>query len=338
MIKPPSRPFSLLPWLNELLKPIGDLRDGLLVTATILYITGYLVWSFNAWQNNLGLLPALDAQYFVAGLVPVLILSLAYLIGRSVQYFLLKVWPRLVGPQAIGVWLAIRTLLLFLYWGLLGLLVVGPIFGAIVLLGFCGFLLLKKFKPNNWLFADRKQLTKQQNMARIALVLVFVSGFCAAFLLWRDELVVQLLPRYKEIFDKFWSAALIVNIIFLPPTQDKYLSWMSKLLRYFWLYLGVSALVVLGFIFYAQSLYPLLPQEFGGVRPRCAYLDMVKAEVSAETLAELVPVTTPQSNQTVVRSVPLELLYSGHEVMLVRAKGRVHEITRSVIQATKSCP
>jgi hypothetical protein len=31
--------------------------DGILVGVTLLDAAGCLVWAFNAWQNNLGLLP-----------------------------------------------------------------------------------------------------------------------------------------------------------------------------------------------------------------------------------------------------------------------------------------
>jgi hypothetical protein len=37
---------SVLVWV----KRIGDLRDGLLVGASLLYGLGYVVWSLNAWD------------------------------------------------------------------------------------------------------------------------------------------------------------------------------------------------------------------------------------------------------------------------------------------------
>jgi len=66
---------------------LGDLRDGFLVAAGASYVLGYLVWSLNAWQNNLGLLPALESQYFVAGIIPLLIIVLAVLIFRGERRF-----------------------------------------------------------------------------------------------------------------------------------------------------------------------------------------------------------------------------------------------------------
>ena len=48
--------------------------------AGIFDLFGYVVWAINANRNNLGLLPALEFQYFVAGVVPVAILLLIFLL------------------------------------------------------------------------------------------------------------------------------------------------------------------------------------------------------------------------------------------------------------------
>jgi hypothetical protein len=67
--KPPD--FDVLKWL-------GERRDGFLVGGAILYGLGYLVWSYNAWLNHLGALPALEFQYVASGIVPAAILGLAW--------------------------------------------------------------------------------------------------------------------------------------------------------------------------------------------------------------------------------------------------------------------
>jgi hypothetical protein len=40
---------------------------------SVLYVLGYLSWSAYAYDNHFGLLPALDAQYFAAGVLPALV-------------------------------------------------------------------------------------------------------------------------------------------------------------------------------------------------------------------------------------------------------------------------
>jgi hypothetical protein len=62
----------------DLLKWLGERRDGFLVAGAIVYGLGYLVWSYNAWRNHLGELPALEFQYVISGLVPAGILGLAF--------------------------------------------------------------------------------------------------------------------------------------------------------------------------------------------------------------------------------------------------------------------
>lgn len=62
----------------DLLKWIGERRDGFLVAGAVLYGLGYLVWSYNAWRNHLGQLPAIEFQYFIAGLVPGAIIATAW--------------------------------------------------------------------------------------------------------------------------------------------------------------------------------------------------------------------------------------------------------------------
>jgi hypothetical protein len=67
-----------------LLENVGKVRDGLLILGAALYGLGYLVWSNYALQNNLGLLPALDAQYFLAGVVPGLLIAFTFFTIKAV--------------------------------------------------------------------------------------------------------------------------------------------------------------------------------------------------------------------------------------------------------------
>src|SRR4051812_14103708 len=79
----------------ELMKRVGTLRDGLLVLSGILYFLGYATWSLNAWRNKLGLLPAIESQYFIAGIVPALVIFVTYLLVRIGISFFFKVQIRL---------------------------------------------------------------------------------------------------------------------------------------------------------------------------------------------------------------------------------------------------
>jgi hypothetical protein len=61
----------------ERVKTIGEYRDAVLVLISIDYLLGYFSWSYYAAQNDLGLVPALDTQFLVAGVLPTVILGIA---------------------------------------------------------------------------------------------------------------------------------------------------------------------------------------------------------------------------------------------------------------------
>src|SRR5881397_1154408 len=63
---------------SDLLKWLGERRDGFLISGAVLYGLGYLVWSYNAWRNHLGQLPALEFQYVMSGLIPGAIIGIAW--------------------------------------------------------------------------------------------------------------------------------------------------------------------------------------------------------------------------------------------------------------------
>ena len=54
-------------------RQLGVYRDSFLVTASVVYLLGYVSWAHYAATNGLGMVPVLDAQYLVAGLIPALI-------------------------------------------------------------------------------------------------------------------------------------------------------------------------------------------------------------------------------------------------------------------------
>jgi hypothetical protein len=68
----------------ESVEHVGKFRDGILVAGGGLYVLGYLVWSFHAWEEGLGLLPALELQYLLAGSLLALTLLAALSAGMAV--------------------------------------------------------------------------------------------------------------------------------------------------------------------------------------------------------------------------------------------------------------
>lgn len=103
------------------LRRLGSVRDGLLVVGTLAYAAGYGSWSYYAWSNRLGPLPAVDAQYFLAG-VPALVAVLAAVrIARTLVKFYVFMYPRWRTSQSkrltrlteLGSWLV--TLIVIAY-------------------------------------------------------------------------------------------------------------------------------------------------------------------------------------------------------------------------------
>lgn len=61
-------------------------RDRSLVVLAVIYFIGYAAWSVYALQNNLGPLPPIQTQYFLAGSVILVIVALLYLGVRYISF------------------------------------------------------------------------------------------------------------------------------------------------------------------------------------------------------------------------------------------------------------
>ena len=90
-------------------------------------------------------------------------------------------------------------------------------------------------------------------------------------------------------------------------------------------------------VYFLGSIYPHLPQELGGVQPKCAYLDLTKSELSTPTLSALVDAEALQHSTPVVRSKRLQIPYSSSNIVIVRYDGRVYDLYRQAIKAITSC-
>lgn len=288
-----SGTFSLLGWIGDRLSPLAKLRDGLLVTAVIVYILGYLVWSLNAWVNNLGLLPALDFQYFVAGIFPALLIWLVY-IGVGNGRRLSKNFTKWFDPDAKGKVRYLRRfmrLINHLFWWTLGV----------------------------------KIILQQIEEIGIANVDIF-SG-------------IQVDISIRTIL--FIAVFVLVMLPFYFVTGLTKFSHLESLL---YCYVVLIGAFVVGLGFYTFAIYPQLPQALGGLRPRCVYLDVKKGEMSNGTLKDIFPVDAIKSSSEVVRSVKVDIFFSGGEFIRVRphvenqgVTPRVYKIRKDIVQTVVSC-
>jgi len=348
--------LSLPQWMSEPLVQLRELLNGLLAAASIFYVAGYIVWSFNAWENNLGLLPALDPQYFVAGFTPVVILVVALFLNKLLKLFFTEMWTKWVGEEATGFWRDIR-LTLFLACGIsLAFFLLVPWLAMILSLMCLGCLFLKRFAPKAWSrivsrFSIEHRRTNRDGepAGRVKVFVQLLLVAIATFLMflwirsdyWVDTLVFH---EYAETIHNYLNLVLFACFILLPPLGGIW-DWATKLYKIFWIYIAVFVFIVIGLVFYADRVYPNLPQEFGGVRPRCAFLDLKTEQVSRETRQALLPAAAMESDDPVARSVQVDALFSNKDLMLIRPyvedQGNdpqtVYEIRKSNVLAVTWC-
>jgi hypothetical protein len=68
-------------------KTLGDLRDWVFIVTVTLYLLGYATWSAYSWEYRLGFLPVVQAQYLIAGIVPMILVLSVYMFFRLISRF-----------------------------------------------------------------------------------------------------------------------------------------------------------------------------------------------------------------------------------------------------------
>jgi hypothetical protein len=266
------------------IKKLGDFRDSLLVGITLLYVLGYLVWSIHAWENRLGLLPALEPQYLSAGIPVVIILWLSWLGYRLLKRLAIRIQDRLDR-------LSKRQKTMCTAGAFLCVIASNVLF--------------------RW--AERYKLTTT------------VPAEQARLWMLKDDL--------------FTSAAALLALIGLWLFG---LTMFAKAFAHFYFILYLLLVIVL----YVSFVHPHLPQEFGGERPRCAYVDVVRDQISEPLQKLILPQSTMPSKAAVQRSEQLQVFFSGSEFLLVKpapqganlgGRPSLVELKKSTIQAIEWC-
>jgi len=105
---------------------------------------------------------------------------------------------------------------------------------------------------------------------------------------------------------------------------------------------------IFGLFIYATAAYPKIPQEFGGMQPRCAYIEVKRMDLSPTQRTVLLPLADQLSPKDpridpapVVRSVPVDVLYDSGDAIELRPHaardGMVYEIKRANIVSVDWC-
>ncbi len=260
-------------------------RDFILVAAAAVYVLGYLVWALNAWDQGLGLLPAADLQYFVAGFIPAVTLITAWALFRAVVAVCAHFYPIVAKRR----WYQV--------------LMVAFIFGVFALIGNDTFTVVGSLiLLTGWVLFFVKLPGFSNSISRkLAERVPSMSGGDGDV---EQRRVLKWLDRFKAllklIYSAFvWGIRVAVGIPFA--------------------FLGLAYLaVIIWFLVFIA--YTEVPQELGGFKPRCAHLELDTAMISNETRQQLMSELDDATMLGVVRTGEVEILFDKGGLLLIRAK------------------
>ncbi len=274
------------PRRKGLLERVAIYQQTALLLAGLMYALGYLPRALNAWENNLGALPGVRFDYVVAGallLIPPVALCLA-LWGVWLSAKFLAAWAAKEPRRKVRVQ---------------NMLTGGMLLG----MGMLSF------------FADP-----------VETVGAFLTGVSFLYLL----IYLYAADRFSSTSETPTEAGKL-----LPSTSDttessrlgpwqKVLKGLGRAVVWAWtglmaawiglLLIGVFAIVVLIGAFAIKY----VPQELGGIRPKCGLLDLSPEQLSPEIRSLIVSPGEPlDPSAKVIRSKPLEV-FSTSDPWLIR--------------------
>jgi hypothetical protein len=245
----------------------SKLRDLALAGAAGTYAFGFIIWSIHALRNNLGLLPALDSQYIIAGLVPIIILVLA------------------VAP--------------------------------------C-YVVIKRIKFN-------------ANMLPV-LVVINIIFVCLHFFFPQEQVLVRTGVNILQYIFTVLTLAVSLSVYAGSPSSTRFRIPIPvfRILSY----LPTLVLMITAIFFsYAVTVYPNIPQTFGGAKPRCAYLDVDPSKISAasknvlfSTDGDSISTINGDSPSMVMRSDKVDVYFVGDNWLLVKRASATEPIASNTAQ------
>lgn len=262
----------------EKLRTIGtslmEYRDLIIVLSGASYITGYIIWSVYAFSHHLGLLSALDTQYFIAGIPAVVFILCSFALGRLIFHWLFVTWPLwLEKPKRL------TSLAKVLY----------PI-----------------FRHSQWIL------------------------YGSFLLYWWLSYVPSLIKLGGSILS---LVLMVFTILGGVVAKDRIMRSLGIL--YYILMISLFPIVIL--FMYVLAIFPFLPQEFGGVAPRCAQLDIATDYLTSDTVTALIG-SKPTNAQPIVRTLPLNIVYKRADSTTIIVNQQIYEITNDAIRAIIVCP
>ena len=292
--------------MQELTAILDRVKSYWLTVAAVLYFCGLLCWCFYSWENNLGHVDALQLQYLVAGIIPAIIIFYFF--------WLLKYSKR--HSEKITNWLERNLLVLRIGKALLSLFVLLFLIDIVF-----------KFKIFDRLNSILPTVPVTLKNILIFLLLNAVIILSPALLTIEENTagkkskVIQVLNYFLSIGNLLVTTYLMIFRFFAKPF--------------------VILIAILMLYIYYSDLYPIIPQEIGGVKPKNAILI---TEPSVFTTQDSVIIFSNgiglKAGQTDTLSVYFYndskfIFKIRSEVMKLRAKAKTFEISRSLIKSVK---
>ena len=295
-----------LPQLSAGLNKLGSYRDGLLVLASVLYLSGYAIWSVIAWRSELGPIPVLDAQYFVAGAPPLILVGIVVASILALRKQIMEKWPAAFAELSGGKQTLVVLGIVGTYF-LAGILV-DTYHGPLTSLVFVLLLAITMLAATLFIMLPFEVLVHQAAARR---ELRSSSRRSGTFARWR--------AKTDQSYSKFARAQRLLYLVLLPT---------------------LAAMFALNA--YIQNVYLRLPQALGGARPRWVILDLDKNKLAPATVDLLADQTIPKEQQY-FSCRPVKILFSGTGTLIVvipkheAGTEQIIEIDRSIVAALRVC-
>lgn len=224
----------------NILKYFSQIRDGILICISFVYVLGYLVWTYFSFKFNNAPLPILEPQYFIAGFPIFLLLVIAYFLRKILLKLFINV-PQLLHRLNLKYQIII-PLIFFILQSLFTVIMIYFVF-----------------------FSD------SSNRLYIVLILAIVSSF---FSVVRSEF-----PDFKLYIHNFINFYLALILIIISLSQV-----------------------------YVMEVFPNIPQNLGGAKPRKALLDIDSKKLSYDTVNKL-KLDITNSNNSIICTDTLTVVF-----------------------------
>ncbi len=247
------------------LQNIAQIRDPILVFSIVSYASGYLIWSFHMWQGGIGFVPALDPQYFIAGILPTVLLLLVLIAVTKGRKFTSSFCGKLA-PDATGKWRKARNSAKIVFYSCVVIwLIAGVFYSGEKISELTMFIIQVICMPLG-----------------VFMVLLVPDMFISQR---RNDAFTRLLRKFDAIYRKSLSYYLLISF------------------------------AILAVVLYSLLLYPQIPQELGGIKPKPALLELRSATFSDQLLEQL---SETSVNSEIVRTVEVDILFYSSNRLVVR--------------------